>query len=108
MYEMEADWIEEMVQHMEKQDQELLPTSTISTTITTEERNKKEKQPWTPEEIEAARRSTEYWCQKRRLEDKQKTEDRIHRNADPELRAAKEAMLRASLKAIQQYELSQK
>jgi len=44
--------------------------------------------------------SNEYWDWHYRQQDQLKFQERQHRNRDPELRAAKQAMLRATLKAL--------
>jgi len=89
MYE-EQDWVNEMVDAMDKADREKAE----------KEKDEKWKEMWTPEELEKARQSTRYWTLQRQREDREKVAEREHRNRDPELRAAKEVMLKAVLQVI--------
>jgi len=89
MYE-DQDWVEEMVSEMERKEKEPAKPA------------EKEPTRWTPEEIELAAQRTSYWCHQRQLEDRRKVTEREHRNRDPELVAAKQAMLRAVLSVINQ------
>lgn len=105
MYEPkpELDWVEEMVQVLEAQEK----AEKAEAQAQAQDPTPPTPREWTAEEIAQFQENTTNWCRARNYADKQKTEERVHRNRDPELRAAKEAMLRESLRAIQRHHQQQ-
>ena len=100
----EPDWVEEMVAGLEKAEAAAEAQAQERAQDQAEAQDQERVVTrWTPAEIAQFHENTVNWCRARNNYDKQKAIEREHRNQDPELRAAKEAMLRESLRAIQRH-----